>query len=133
MEKMIDEYGAPDFIRSDNGPEFICRSLGEWLKEQDIKTLYIGPGNPWQNGYVESFHDKFRRECVGREIFYTLTERRVVVNDWKRKYNQVRPHRSLGMQTPVEFAKNHSNRAKILSALRPTASTPVESCTTTPA
>ena len=69
MEKMIDEYGAPDFIRSDNGPEFICRSLGEWLKEQDIKTLYIGPGNPWQNGYVESFHDKFRRECVGRDIF----------------------------------------------------------------
>ena len=133
MEKMIDEYGAPYFIRSDNGSEFICRSSGEWLKEQDMKTLYIGPGNPWQNGYVESFHDKFRRECVGREIFYTLTERRVVVNDWKRKYNQVRPHRSFGMQTPVEFAKNHSNRAKILPALRPTASTPEESCTTIPA
>lgn len=133
MEKMIDKYGAPDFIRSDNGPEFIGRSLGEWLKEQGIKTLYIDPGSPWQNGYVESFHDKFRRECLGREIFYTLTECRVVVNDWKRKYNQVRPHRSLGMQTPVEFAKNHSNRAKILPALRPTASTPEESCTTAPA
>jgi transposase InsO family protein len=133
MEKMIDKYGAPDFIRSDNGPEFIGRSLGEWLKEQGIKTLYIDPGSPWQNGYVESFHDKFRRECLGREIFYTLTECRVVVNDWKRKYNQVRPHRSLGMQTPVEFAKNHSNRAKILPALRPTASTPEESCTITPA
>ena len=133
MEKMIDKYGAPDFIRSDNGPEFIGRSLGEWLKEQGIKTLYIDPGSPWPNGYVESFHDKFRRECLGREIFYTLTECRVVVNDWKRKYNQVRPHRSLGMQTPVEFAKNHSNRAKILPALRPTASTPEESCTIAPA
>ena len=84
----------------------------------------IDPGSPWQNGYVESFHDKFRRECLGREIFYTLTDCWVVVNDWKRKYNQVRPHRSLGMLTPVEFAKNHSNRAKILPYLRLTASTP---------
>ena len=109
MEQLIAKHGPPEFIRSDNGPEFIGRTLGDWLKKQDIKTLYIAPGSPWQNGYVESFHDKFRRECLGREIFYTLTECRVVVNDWKRKYNQARPHRSLGMQTPVEFAKNRSN------------------------
>jgi len=133
MEQMIAEHGAPAFIRSDNGPEFIGRTLGNWLKKQNIKTLYIAPGSPWQNGYVESFHDKFRRECLGREIFYTLTECRVVVNDWKRKYNQVRPHRSLGMQTPLEFARNQLNRAKILPALRPTASTPEESCTIAPA
>ena len=131
MEKMIYKYGAPEFIRSDNGPEFIGRSLGDWLKEQRIKTLYIDSGSPWQNGYAESFHDKFRGECLGREILYTLTECRVVVNDWKREYNQVRPHRYLGMQTPVEFAKNHSNRSKILTALRPTASTP-EECSTAP-
>jgi putative transposase len=118
MEQKIAEHGAPAFIRSVNGPEFIGRSLGDWLNEQNIKTLYIDPGSPWQNGYVESFHDKFRRECLGREIFSTLSECRVVVNDWKRKYNQVRPHRSLGMQTPLEFAWNQSNRAKILPALR---------------
>lgn len=69
MEKMIDKYRVPAFIRSDNGPEFIGRSFGEWLKEKGIKTLYIDPGSPWQNGYVESLHDKFRRECLGREIF----------------------------------------------------------------
>ncbi len=114
MDRMIAKYGAPDYIRSDNGPEFIGRSLGDWLKDQNIKTLYIDPGSPWQNGYVESFHDKFRRECLGREIFYTLTECRAVVNDWKRKYNQVRPPRSLGMQTPMEFARNHSKRLSVI-------------------
>jgi len=64
---MIAEHGAPAFIRSDNGPEFIGRTLGNWLKKQNIKTLYIASGSPWQNGYVESLHDKFRRECLGRE------------------------------------------------------------------
>ncbi len=102
------------------------------LASEAIKTLYIDPGSPWQNGYVEGFHNKFRRECLGREIFYTLSECRVVVNDWKRKYNKVRPHRSLGMQTPSEFAKKHPNSAKILPALRPPAPTPHESCTTNP-
>jgi putative transposase len=114
MDTMTAKYGAPDYIRSDNGPEFTGRSLEDWLKEQNIKTLYIDPGSPWQNGYVESFHDKFRRECLGREICYTLTECRVVVNDWKRKYNEVRPHRSLGMQTPWEFARNQSNRPGVI-------------------
>ena len=133
MEKLIGKHGAPAFIRSDNGPEFIGPTLGVWLKKQGIKTLYIDPGSPWKNGYVESFHDKFRRKCLEREIFYTLTECRVVVNDWKRKYNQVRPHRSLGMQTPLEFARNQLNHAKILPALRPAASTPEESCTIGPA
>jgi transposase InsO family protein len=132
MEKLIAEHGSPDFIRSDNGPEFIGRSLSQWLEERDIKTLYIEPGSPWQNGYVESFHDKFRRECLGREIFYTLSECRVVVKDWKWKYNHVRPHRSLGMQTPLEFADKQGSQPKILPVLRPTASTPEESCTAAP-
>ncbi len=69
-----------------------------------IKTLYIDPGCPWQNGYVESFHDKFRRECLARELFYTLSEAKVVIAAWRKKFNQVRPHRSLGMKTPEEFA-----------------------------
>lgn len=104
MERLVAEHGAPGFIRSDNGPEFVARSLREWLAWVRIKTLYIEPGSPWQNGFVESFHDKFRSECLARELFYTLGEARVVIGDWRNKYNGVRPHRSLGMLTPEEFA-----------------------------
>lgn len=104
MEELVARHGAPAYIRSDNGPEFVARRLGDWLGEREIKTLYIEPGSPWQNGYVESFHDKFRRECLARELFYTLSESRVVIADWRWKYNRVRPHRSLGMETPAEFA-----------------------------
>ena len=100
----INRYGEPEYIRSDNGSEFIARHVQEWLKENGIQTLYIDPGSPWQNGYVESFHDKLRRECLDRHIFYTLTEFRVLVEEWRKKYNEVRPHMSLGMRTPKEFA-----------------------------
>ena len=135
MAELIQRVGAPGYIRSDNGPEFIAHSLGRWLAQSQIKTLYIDPGCPWQNGYVESFHDKFRRECLGREIFYTLSECRVVVGDWRKKYNEIRPHRSLGMKTPKEFASHQGppqmlrqKRAKVLPAIRPTAFTPDEPC-----
>ena len=131
MMQLIQEYGSPAFIRSDNGPEFIGRLLSEWLKEQQIKTLYIDPGSPVQNGYVESFHDKFRRECLGREIFYTLSECRVVVKDWLWKYNHQRPHRSLGMRTPNEYAEQLNGSEKIHPTIRPTASSSEESCRTT--
>ena len=103
MEQLIAQHGTPDYIRSDNGPEFVAHLLRDWLEKAKIKTLYIDPGSPWQNGYVESFHDKFRRECLGREMFYTLSESRVVIADWHQKFNEVRPHRSLGMRTPKEF------------------------------
>ena len=124
MERLVSEHGAPGHIRSDNGPEpersgdgrpkaarrasearqFVARNLQRWLAGQQIKTLYIEPGSPWQNGHVESFHDKFRRECLARELFHTLGEARVVIADWRVKFNTVRPHRSLGMRTPQEFA-----------------------------
>ena len=104
MRELIELHGAPGYIRSDNGPEFVAKSLQTWLAETGIKTLYIDPGCPWQNGYVESFHDKFRRECLARELFYTLSESKVVIAAWRRKFNQIRPHRSLGMKTPEEFA-----------------------------
>ena len=110
MRGLIARYGAPAYIRSDNGPEFIARLLQEWLAQERIQTLYIEPGSPWQNGYVESFHDKFRRECLARNIFYTLSERRVVIGDWRRKFNTIRPHRSLGMRTPEEFALTQLQR-----------------------
>jgi len=132
---LIEEHGAPDYVRSDNGPEFIGKVLCNWLAQSEIKTLYIEPGCPWQNGYVESFHDKFRRECLARELFFTLSECRVVISDWRRKYNKVRPHRSLGMRTPAEFARTHDkgttggrSAPKVPPSFRPTASTPEGPC-----
>ncbi|MDA7635990.1 IS3 family transposase, partial [Akkermansiaceae bacterium] len=104
MSELIARHGAPDHIRSDNGPEFVAKSLQQWLAEEMIRTLYIEPDCPWQNGFVESFQNKFRRECLARELFYTLSEARVVIAEWRKKYNELRPHRSLGMKTPEEFA-----------------------------
>ena len=108
LGKVMEEQGAPAYIRSDNGPEFIARALQAWLARTGVKTLYIDPGSPWQNGYVESFHDKFRRECLAREAFYTLGEARVVIEAWRRKFNALRPHRSLMMLTPHEYAQEQS-------------------------
>jgi len=76
-------------LRSDNGSEFIAKIVQRWLKENRIKTIYIEPGSPWQNGFVESFHGRFRDECLNREQLLTLTEARVVVGDFRQKYNQV--------------------------------------------
>ena len=104
LGKVISQHGSPAYIRSDNGPEFIAKALQQWLARTNIKTLYIAPASPWQNGYVESFHDKFRRECLNREIFYTLTEARVIIEQWRLKFNCIRPHRSLQMCTPEEYA-----------------------------
>jgi putative transposase len=112
MRELIARHGAPAYIRSDNGPELIAKLLQEWLSRERIKTLCIEPGSPWQNGYVESFHDKFRRECLARELFYTLSESRVVIADWRQKFNHFRPHRSLGMKTPKEFGAQLPPRKK---------------------
>ncbi|MEO1834154.1 MAG: IS3 family transposase [Akkermansiaceae bacterium] len=105
MARLIEEHGAPEHIRSDNGSEFIERGLREWLAENKIRTLYIAPGSPWQNGYIESFNARLREECLNREQLWTLTEARVVLEDWRWKYNNIRPHRSLGYITPIRFAQ----------------------------
>jgi transposase InsO family protein len=112
MKSLIARHGAPAYIRSDNGPEFVSRNLGAWLADAGVKTLFIEPASPWSRGCgMESFHDKFRRECLNREIFYTLSESRVVSEDWRRKFNELRPHRSLGMATPQDYAaRTHSPR-----------------------
>jgi len=104
MSELISAYGSPGYIRSDNGSEFIEKSLRGWYTDEGIKTLYIEPGSPWQNGFIESFNGRLRDECLNRELFYTLTEARVVIEDWRWKYNHIRPHRSLGLLTPLEFA-----------------------------
>lgn len=107
LQEAIERNGAPEYIRSDNGPEFIAKAIQKWLAGNKIQTLYIDPGCPWQNGYVESFNGRFRAECLDRELIYTLSESRVVVSDWRHYYNNTRPHRSLGLLTPAEFAKKH--------------------------
>ena len=104
LQKAIEEQGAPEYLRSDNGSEFIAKLVQPWLAENHIKTIYIEPGSPWQNGFVESFHGRFRDECLNREQLWTLTEARVVVGDYRQEYNHFRPHSRLGYDTPTAFA-----------------------------
>ena len=93
--------GIPAHIRSDNGPEFIAVALREWIAAVGAKTAYIEPGSPWENGYVESFNGKLRDELLNGEIFYTLTEAKIVIETWRKHYNTVRPHSSLGYKPPA--------------------------------
>lgn len=104
VEAAMARYGVPTHLRSDNGPEFIAYAIQDWLREKNVKTIYITPGAPWENAYIESFHDKLRDECLNREIFGSLMEARVVIEQWRLEYNAERPHSSLGYQTPAEFA-----------------------------
>ncbi|MEO1406539.1 MAG: IS3 family transposase, partial [Pseudomonadota bacterium] len=94
-------HGPPEHIRSDNGPEFIAIALREWLGRLNVKTLYIEPGSPWENGYCESFNSKLRDELLAREIFYDLRETKVLIEGWRRHYNTARPHSSLGYRPPA--------------------------------
>jgi putative transposase len=93
--------GVPAHLRSDNGPEFTATIVREWLTKVGVKTLFIEPGSPWENGYVESFNGKLRDELLDREIFYSLTEAKVLIEMWRRHYNTVRPHSSLGYRPPA--------------------------------
>ena len=93
--------GIPEHIRSDNGPEFTAREVRRWLSRLGVKTLFIEPGSPWENGYIESFNGKLRDELLNREIFTTLTEAKVLIADWRKEYNHFRPHSSLRYQPPA--------------------------------
>ena len=101
--RLIGQHGAPEYIRSDNGSEFIEKALQQWLHDAGIRTLYIDPGSPWQNGFIESFHSRLREECLEREQLWTRSEARVVIEDWRIEYNHIRPHRSLKLETPKSF------------------------------
>ena len=96
--------GIPDYIRSDNGGEFTAKTVRRWLNRLGVKTLFIEPGSPWENGYIESFNGKLRDELLDREIFTTLEEARVLIEQWRREYNQIRPHSSLGYRPPAPEA-----------------------------
>ena len=102
-------YGIPAHIRSDNGPEFIAQKVQKWLKDKESKTIYIDPGSPWQNGYIESFHSRFRDECLDREVLLNLREARVVIDDWRQHYNRESPHSRLGYRSPEAFIEAERN------------------------
>jgi len=109
VEAAFARYGRPRHLRSDNGPEFIAYVIQDWLKEQEVKTIYIKPGSPWENGHIESFHDKLRDECLNRELFGSLLEAQIILEQWRHEYNDKRPHSSLGYQTPAEYARGASD------------------------
>jgi putative transposase len=107
LERLSDLFiqrGVPEHIRSDNGSEFTAKKVKDWLHRVGVKTLYIEPGSPWENGYIESFNGKLRDELLDREIFDTLQEAKVLIERWRREYNTVRPHSSLGYRPPAPAA-----------------------------
>jgi transposase InsO family protein len=95
----------PEHIRSDNGSEFTAKTVRKWLDNVGVKTLYIEPGSPWENGYIESFNGKMRDELLNRELFTTLEEAKILIEEWRMEYNQIRPHSSLGYRPPAPVVK----------------------------
>jgi len=104
LAELFVTHGPPEHLRSDNGPEFVAISVREWLGRIGVKTLYIEPGSPWENGYCESLNSKLRDELLNGEIFTTLREAQVLIENWRRHYNAVRPHSSIGYRPPAPEA-----------------------------
>ena len=118
--------GIPGHIRSDNGPEFVAKLVQAWIAEVGAKTAYIAPGSPWENGYIESFNARLRDELLNGELFYSLREAQIIIESWRRHYNTVRPHASLGYRPPAPevfvpaFALTQTIPNKLAVATRPT-------------
>ncbi len=106
LSALIRVHGAPCYLRSDNGPEFVSHALMNWVQSEGLTLALIEPGKPWQNGSNESFNGKFRDECLSMEWFRNRIEAKIVIEDWRKHYNQVRPHSSLNYQTPSEFKRS---------------------------
>ena len=102
LEALFVSRGTPEFIRSDNGAEFTAKAVREWLARVNVQTLFIAPGSPWENGYIESFNGKLRDELLDREIFYTLGEAKILIERWRQEYNTYRPHSALGYRPPFK-------------------------------
>jgi putative transposase len=109
--RAIAEHGSPAYLRSDNGPEFIAKEVQRWLAANQIKTIYIEPGSPWQNGFVESFHGRLRDECLNREQLWTLTEARVVIEDYRCQYNHLPAAQQAGLPKPKTFRGHNPKRS----------------------
>ena len=110
LARLIARYGCPQYIRSDNGPELAAEALIKFFEDQGITPSRITPGKPWQNGSNESFNGTFRRECLDAERFHSLTEARIIIEDWRQQYNHERPHSALGYQTPASIYEEASSR-----------------------
>ena len=106
LTKLVSERGTPSILRSDNGPEFVSRAILKWIVEAQIEVALIEPGKPWQNGTDESFNGRLRDECLSIEWFRSRLEARVIIEQWRRHYNHVRPHSSLDYRTPIEFRQH---------------------------
>ena len=104
LDELMTERGVPRYTRSDNGPELVSKRLREWLKDKGVEPVFIEPGSPWENGFVESFHGKLRDECLNEEICWSRGEAQVVMDWYREVYNRERPHSSLGYRTPAEVA-----------------------------
>jgi putative transposase len=105
LQGLVVTHGAPQFVRSDNGPEFIALAVRGWLAQHQMTTVDIDPGCPWQNGYGERFNGTVRDECLNMHVFQSVTEARVMLEAYRRQYNEERPHSSLGYRTPAEFKR----------------------------
>jgi len=105
LSQLVSLHGAPKVLRSDNGPEFVSHALLKWASSQNLDMALIDPGKPWQNGTTESFNGKFRDECLSMEWFRNRVEAKAVIEQWRQHYNHIRPHSSLGNQTPAAFKK----------------------------
>ncbi len=116
LARLVSERGAPLYLRSDNGPEFVSRALLKWIADQGIGTALIDPGKPWQNGASESFNGKFRDECLSLEWFRSRGEAKVLIEAWRQHFNNVRPHSSLGYLTPAAFAAQVNQDAAVPQA-----------------
>jgi putative transposase len=106
LEHLVATHSAPQCIRSDNGPEFIALASRGWLAQHQLRTLYIDPGCPWQNGYAESFNGTVRDECLNMHVFHSVAEARVMLAAYRRQHNEERPHSSLGYRTPAESKRD---------------------------
>jgi len=103
LAKLMSLHGQPQYLRSDNGPEFVSKAIKQWLSKSGVQTAYIERGKPWQNGLNESFNGKLRDECLNLEWFRNRAEAKVVIEQWRKHYNEQRPHSSLGYKTPAQF------------------------------
>ncbi|MGA3282935.1 MAG: integrase core domain-containing protein, partial [Verrucomicrobiota bacterium] len=111
VEAAMARYGVPEHLRSDNGPEFVAYAIQDWLRDKQVKTIYITPGAPWENAYIESFHDKLRDECLNREIFGSLWEARVVIEQWRLYYPGLTRTGTQGFIKPGKYYyTNHGGR-----------------------
>ena len=104
LSRLMRLYGKPQFIRSDNGSEFTATAVMRWLRDANVGPAFIEPGKPWQNGFLESFHDKLRSECLNREWFLSTREAKVIIERWRLFYNHERPHSALGYKPPAKVA-----------------------------